>query len=94
MRMASPDQVVLLRRGRGAYASGRVPSVPLPKHTRSLRTKDGGTLRTIREACDCMTAMDKKREMRPRWQRACKFILANADGGRSRALELALSIHA
>jgi hypothetical protein len=29
-----------------------------------LPTKDGGTLRTIREACDYMTAMDKQRELR------------------------------
>jgi hypothetical protein len=26
-----------------------------------LPTKDGGTLRTIRDACDYMTGMDKKR---------------------------------
>jgi hypothetical protein len=42
-------------------------------------TKDGGTLRTIREACDCMTAMDRQRELRQHWQRACKLILAKAD---------------
>jgi hypothetical protein len=42
------------------------------KLDRPLPTKDGGTLRTIGEACDYMTAMDKKREMRPHWQWACK----------------------
>jgi hypothetical protein len=42
-------------------------------------TKDGGTLRTIREACDYMTAMDRQRELRQHWQRACKLILAKAD---------------
>src|SRR5262245_28796277 len=30
---------------------------------------------TIRDACDYMTSMDKKREPRSHWQRACKLIL-------------------
>jgi hypothetical protein len=51
---------------------------------------DGGTLRTIRETCDYMTSMDKKREVRTHWQRACKLILAKEDVlAVSRALELA-----
>jgi len=29
------------------------------KLTRAIPTKDGGTLRTIREACDYMTSMDQ-----------------------------------
>ena len=58
---------------------------------RPLPTKDGGTLRTIREACDYMTAMDRKRELRPQWQRAAKLILSKADVLTvSRALGLAL----
>jgi hypothetical protein len=57
---------------------------------RPLPTKDGGILRTIRDACDYMTGMDKKRELRSHWQRACKLILAKADVLTvSRALELA-----
>ncbi len=48
-------------------------------------------LRTIRDACDYMTGMDEKRELRSHWQRACKLILAKADVLTvSRALELAL----
>jgi hypothetical protein len=35
---------------------------------RPLPTKDGGTLRTIREACDYMTSIGKQRERRPQWQ--------------------------
>jgi hypothetical protein len=31
---------------------------------RSLPTKNGGILRTIRDACDYMTGMDKKRGLR------------------------------
>jgi hypothetical protein len=46
---------------------------------RPLPTKDGGTLRTIRDACDYMTGMGKKRELLNHWQRACKLILAKAD---------------
>jgi hypothetical protein len=34
------------------------------KLDRPLPTKDGGILRTIRDACDYMTDMDKKRELR------------------------------
>ena len=41
---------------RPAYLSQKLDQ-PLP-------TKDGGTLRTIRDACDYMTGMDKKRELR------------------------------
>jgi hypothetical protein len=44
-----------------------------------LPTKDGGTLRTIGEACGYMTNMDKKRELRDHWQRVCKLILAKED---------------
>jgi len=66
-----------------AYLSQKLDQ-PLP-------TKDGGTLRTIREACDYMTSMGKKRELRQHWQRACKLILAKADVvSVSRSLELAL----
>jgi hypothetical protein len=62
---------------------------------RPLPTKDGGTLRTIRAACDYMTSMGKSRELRPHWQRACKLILAKADMMTvSRALELALFMDA
>jgi hypothetical protein len=56
-----------------------------------LPTKDGGTLRTIGEACDYMTGMGKKRELRDHWQRVCKLILAKENVLTvSRALELAL----
>jgi hypothetical protein len=34
---------------------------------RPLPTKDGGTLRTIQEACDYMTGIGKKRELRDHW---------------------------
>jgi hypothetical protein len=58
---------------------------------RPLPTKDGGTLRTIGEACGYMTGMGKKRELRTHWQRICKLILAKEDVMTvSRALELAL----
>jgi len=58
---------------------------------RPLPTKDGGILRTIRDACNYMAAMDKNRELRTPWQRVCKLILAKEDVLTvSRALELAL----
>jgi hypothetical protein len=46
---------------------------------RPLPTKDGGTVRTIRAACDYMTSLGKQRELRTHWQQACKLILAKAD---------------
>jgi hypothetical protein len=72
---------------RPAYLSQKLDQ-PLP-------TKDGGTLRTIREACDYMTDMGKQRELRSHWQRACKLVLAHADVLTvSSALELALFMDA
>jgi hypothetical protein len=34
---------------------------------RPLPTKDGGTLRTIGDACNYITGMNKKRELRSHW---------------------------
>jgi hypothetical protein len=45
------------------------------KLDRPLPTKDGGTLRTLGQAVDYMTGMDKKRELQARWQRVAKLIL-------------------
>ena len=60
-----------------------------------LPTKDGGTLRTIREAVEYMTGMGKKRELRSQWQRVAKLILAKEDVRTvSGALELALFMDA
>jgi hypothetical protein len=67
------------------------PAYLSQKLVQPLPTKDGGTLRTIGDACDYMTEMGKQRELRSHWQRACKLILAKADmTAVSRALELAL----
>jgi hypothetical protein len=49
------------------------------KLDRPLPTKDGGTLRTIRDACDYMTTMDRNRELRQHWQRVAKLVLAKAE---------------
>jgi hypothetical protein len=82
-----PWRVAYLLAVSRAYLSRRL--------TRHLRTKDGGVLRTIREACDYMTAMDKQRELRQRWQRVAKLILAKENVLTvSRALELALFMDA
>jgi hypothetical protein len=37
-------------------------------HDQPVPGKDGGTLRTIRDACDYMTSMGKHREQRRHWQ--------------------------
>ena len=71
------------------------PAYLSQKLDRPLPTKDRGTLRTIRDACDYMTGMGKKRELRQHSQRACKLILAEADVITiSRSLELALFMDA
>ena len=63
-----------------AYLSQKLDQ-PLP-------TKDGGTLRTMRDACEYMTGMGKQRELRSHWQRVAKLILAKEDARTvSRALE-------
>jgi hypothetical protein len=62
---------------------------------RPLPTKDGGILRIIRDACNYMTGMGKKRELRSHWQRVAKLILAKEDVLTvSRAPELALFMDA
>ena len=54
-----------------AYLSKKViPPVP---------TKDGGMLRTIREACEYMAAIGKEPELHSRWQHVRKLILEKAD---------------
>ena len=47
-----------------------------------LPTKDGGTLRTIGEACDYMARMGKQRQQRWHWQQVRELIdqEANVDG--------------
>jgi hypothetical protein len=54
-----------------AYLSRKLTS-PIP-------TKDGGTLRTIGEACEYMAAIGKERELRPHWQRVRELMLEEAD---------------
>jgi hypothetical protein len=66
---------------RQLYAMLLRPAYLSKKLTRPLRTKDGGTLRTISEACDYTTSMGKKRELRDHWQRVCKLVLAKEDVG-------------
>ena len=49
------------------------------KLTSPLPTKDGGTLRTIGEACEYMAAIGKEREQRLHWQRVREVMLQEAD---------------
>ncbi len=61
------------------------------KLTRPLRTKDGGTLRTVLDARTYMLALSNDREHRAQWQRAAELLLAEADvAALSKAVELAL----
>src|SRR5262249_16280011 len=61
------------------------------KLTRSLPTKDGGTLRTVLDARAYMLRLSKDRERSARWQRAAQLLDAKADVAPvSRQLDLAL----
>ena len=44
-----------------------------------IHTKDGGTLRTIQDACAYMGAISKEREQLPHWQHVRKLILEEPD---------------
>jgi hypothetical protein len=44
-----------------------------------IHTKDGGTLRTIQDACDYMAAISKEREHLPHWQHVRKLVLEEPD---------------
>src|SRR5262249_7572288 len=82
-------------RGRNARTLGRdgymSPAYLPQKLDQPLPTKDGGTLRTIRETVDYMTGIAKKRELPSQWQPVAKLIPAKENGETdSGALELAL----
>src|SRR5258708_3894580 len=47
--------------------------------TPPIPTKDGGTLRTIGEACEYMAAIGKEREQRRHWQQVRELMLRDAD---------------
>ena len=55
------------------------PTYLTRKLTSPIPTKDGGTLSTIREACEYMAAIGKERELRPHWQRVRELMLQEAD---------------
>jgi hypothetical protein len=47
--------------------------------TSSIPTKDGGTLRTIGDACEYMVAIGEERGLRPHWQRVRELMLQEAE---------------
>jgi hypothetical protein len=49
------------------------------KLTRPLHTKDGGVLRTVKDARTYMMALSKHRETSAQWQRAAAMLLEQAD---------------
>jgi hypothetical protein len=57
----------------------RPPAYLSQKLTRRLRTKDGGTLRTVLDARTYMLPLSEDREHRAQWQRAAELLLAEAD---------------
>jgi NTP pyrophosphatase (non-canonical NTP hydrolase) len=61
--------------------------------TSPIPTKDGGTLRTIGEACEYMSAIGKEREQRRHWQQVRELMLQEADWVRILALLIDQSWH-
>jgi hypothetical protein len=55
------------------------PAYLSKKLTPPIPSKDGGTLRTIGEACEYMAAIGKERELRPHWQQVRELMLQEAD---------------
>ena len=55
------------------------PAYLSKKLTPPIPTKDGGTLRTILEACEYMAAIGKERELRPHWKQVRELMLKEAD---------------
>jgi hypothetical protein len=55
------------------------PAYLSKKLTPPISTKDGGTLRTILEACEYMAAIGKERELRPHWLQIRELMLQEAD---------------
>jgi len=55
------------------------PAYLSKKLTPPIPTKDGGTLRTILEACKYMAAIGKERELRPHWQQVRELMLQEAE---------------
>jgi hypothetical protein len=56
---------------RPAYLSKKlIPPIP---------TKDGGTLRTILEACEYMATIGKERGLRPHWHQVRELMLQKAE---------------
>src|SRR5213596_3537518 len=62
-----------------SWRAARPPAYLSKKLMPPLPTKDGGMLRTIREACEYMAAIGKQRELRRHWQHVRKLILEEAD---------------
>jgi hypothetical protein len=54
------------------------PAYLSQKLTRPIPTKDGRTLRTIREVRDYMLALPESRALREQWQVAAKMIIEHA----------------
>ena len=51
------------------------PAYLSKKLTPPISTKDGGTLRTILEACEYMAAIGKERELCPHWREVRELML-------------------
>jgi hypothetical protein len=62
------------------YLSAMLSSAYLSrKLTSPIPSKDGGTLRTVGEACEYMAAIGKERELRRHWQQVRELMLQEAD---------------
>jgi hypothetical protein len=55
------------------------PAYLSKKLTPPIPTKDGGTLRTILQACEYMAAIGKERELRPHWRQVRELMLQGAE---------------
>jgi hypothetical protein len=56
-----------MARRRSIFQAMLRPAYLSKKLTPPIPTKDGGTLRTILQACEYMATIGKERELRPHW---------------------------
>jgi hypothetical protein len=73
------------------YTHAVASCVPFQETHLPLRTKDGGTLRTVLDVRTYVLGLSKDRELRAQWQRACELFTLGSDvAAFSKQVELAL----
>jgi hypothetical protein len=68
-----------MARRRSIFQAMLRPAYLSKKLTPPIPTKDGGTLRTILQACEYMATIGKERELLPHWHQVRELMLQEAE---------------